>query len=262
MDSLRGAPVRGKARAVATDSDEGATGARGVTGVQTLDRSVAVLAAVAETGRANLAELVEATGLARATTYRLAVALERHGLLRRDPDGRFRLGGRLVGWGARAAVTLGLTEAAAPVLAALVEETGESAQLFVRDGDRRVCVAVHERPSGLRDTVPLGAVLPLDRGSGGKVLLAWAADAARFDEAPASELRSVRERGWAGSAAEREAGVASVSAPVFGIDGVVLAAISVSGPLDRLGRRPGRRLSGAVVEAAADLAGRIGAAGA
>lgn len=245
-----------------TASGEGEAGAGSATGVQTLDRSVAVLAAVAETGRANLAELVEATGLARATAHRLAIALERHGLLRRDSDGRFRLGGRLVGWGARAAATMGLTEAAPPVLAALVEKTGESAQLFVREGDRRVCVAVHERSSGLRDTVPLGAVFPLDRGSAGKVLIAWAADAARFEDVPASELRAVRERRWADSVAEREAGVASVSAPVLGPDGVVLAAVSVSGPLDRLGRRPGRRLGAAVMDAAIDLAGRIGGSGA
>lgn len=227
------------------------------TGVQTLDRSVAVLAAVAEAGRASLADLAEATGLARPTAHRLAVALEGHGLLGRDLEGRFRLGGRLVGWGARAAATLGLTEAAGPVLAALVEQTGESAQLFVREGDRRVCVATHERPSGLRDTVPLGAVLPLERGSGGKVLLAWASDADRFPGG-AAELRSVRERGWADSVAERESGVASVSAPVRGPGGTVLAAVSVSGPIDRLGRRPGRRLGPAVVAAAARLAGLAG----
>lgn len=229
------------------------------TGVQTLDRSVAVLAAVAEAGKASLADVVEATGLARPTAHRLAVALEGHGLLGRDGEGRFRLGGRLVGWGARAAATLGLTEAAGPVLAALVEQTGESAQLFVREGDRRVCVATHERPSGLRDTVPLGAVLPLDRGSGGKVLLAWATDAEAFAAAAAAELRAVRERGWADSVAERESGVASVSAPVRGPHGTVLAAVSVSGPIDRLGRRPGRRLGPAVVAAAARLADLVGA---
>ena len=70
--------------------------------VQTLDRVVAVLEAVAVAGPCSLAELVRDTGLARPTAYRLAVACEGHGLLARDDDGRFRLGGRLVGWGARA----------------------------------------------------------------------------------------------------------------------------------------------------------------
>jgi DNA-binding IclR family transcriptional regulator len=221
-------------------------------GVQTLDRAISVLDAVATSGRTGLAELVEVTGLARPTAHRLAVALERQGLLARDDDGRFRLGSRLVAWGAAAAREFALAESAAPVLARLVDETGESAQLYVRDGDRRVCVAVHERSSGLRDTVPLGAVFPLTAGSGAKVLLAWAPDAARFD-VDARSLAAVRTKGWAESVAEREAGVASVSAPVRDREGRVIAAVSVSGPIERLGRRPGRRLAEAVVAAAHEL---------
>src|SRR5262245_5141681 len=153
--------------------------------VQTLDRAVAVIEAVADAGACSLADLVRVTGLARPTAHRLAVACEAHGLLHRDGSGRFRLGGRLVGWGAQAALTNPLVEASRPVLETLVSETGESAQLYVREGDHRVCVATHERASGLRDTVPVGARMPLDRGSGGKVLLAWAADSGRFDIAPA-----------------------------------------------------------------------------
>ena len=65
-------------------------------------------------------------------------------------------------------------------------------------------------------------MLPLDRGSGGKVLLAWASDAARFDVG-GRELAAVRKRGWAASVGEREAGVASVSAPVFDGSGSVVA---------------------------------------
>ncbi|MCU1428280.1 MAG: transcriptional regulator, IclR family [Actinomycetia bacterium] len=221
-------------------------------GVQTLDRAVQLLEAVATSGRATLADLVQTTGLARPTAHRLAVALEKQGLLARDDDGRFRLGSRLVAWGAAAARDFPLADAARPVLAQLVDETGESAQLYVRDADRRVCVAARERSSGLRDTVPLGAVLPLNAGSGAKVLLAWADDADRFDVDP-RVLAGVRQKGWAESVAEREAGVASVSAPVRDRDGRVVAAISVSGPIDRMGRRPGRRLADAVLAAAARL---------
>jgi DNA-binding IclR family transcriptional regulator len=221
-------------------------------GVQTLDRAITVLDAIATSGRAGLSELVERTGLARPTAHRLAVALERQGLLARDDDGRFGLGARLVAWGAAAAREDPLADAAAPVLARLVADTGESAQLYVRHGDRRVCVAVHELSSGLRDTVPLGAVFPLTAGSGAQVLMAWAPDADRFD-LDARRLASVRARGWAESVAEREPGVASVSAPVRDREGVVVAAISVSGPIERLGRRPGRRLAPAVVAAAERL---------
>jgi DNA-binding IclR family transcriptional regulator len=227
--------------------------------VQTLDRAVGVLAAVAE-GPASLAELVERTALPRPTVHRLAVACERHGLLARDGDGRFRLGARLVGWGAAAVRVLGrgIAAAADPVLAGLVDATGESAQLYVREGDRRVCVAARERPSGLRDTVPLGSVMPLTLGSGGKVLLAWAPDRDRFAR-EGLDLATVRRRGFAESVGEREAGVASVSAPVRSAQGEVVAAISVSGPADRLGPWPGRRLGAPVQAAAARLAAAIGA---
>src|SRR5437762_294903 len=104
---------------------------------------------------------------------------EAHRLVGRDGAGRYRLGLRLLGWAGAVSAEVGLVEAARPVLEALRDETGESAQLFVRDGDHRLCVAASERPAGLRDTVPIGAVLPIDRGSGGKVLLAWSPDAGR-----------------------------------------------------------------------------------
>jgi DNA-binding IclR family transcriptional regulator len=232
-------------------------------GVQVLDRAVLVLDTVARDGPCALADLVAATGLPRPTAHRLAVALVRLGLLGRDGDGRFAVGGRLAGWGA--AANRRLADAARPVLAELADATGESAQLYVREGDQRVCVSVHERPSGLRDTVPLGAVLPLDRGSGGKVLLAWASDADRFG-VDAATRAAVRRRGWAESAGEREAGVASVSAPVYAADGLgpalggnVVGAISVSGPIERLGVHPGKRLSRAVLDAAGRLSVVIGA---
>jgi DNA-binding IclR family transcriptional regulator len=235
-------------------AESGAQRARpGATPVQTLDRVVSVIEAVAVAGPCPLADLVRITGLARPTAYRLAVACEGHGLLARDDDGRFRLGGRLVGWGARAAHASGLAAAAGPLLARLVEETGESAQLYVREGGTRVCIATSERASGLRDTVPLGAVMPLTKGSGGKALLAWAADRAEF-AVTAGELEEVRRTGFAQSVGEREAGVASVSAPVRASDGSVVAAISVSGPAERMGAATRLRYSAAVRAAAAVLA--------
>jgi DNA-binding IclR family transcriptional regulator len=141
-----------------------------------------------------------------------------------------------------------------PVLTRLHDQTQESVQLYVRSGDKRLCIAARDSGTGLRDSVPVGALLPLAAGSGGKVLLAWAADAARFDAVPASELAAIRDRGWAASVAEREPGVASVSAPVLRADGTIAAALCVSGPVSRLGQAPGRRLSGPVLSAASDLA--------
>jgi DNA-binding IclR family transcriptional regulator len=223
---------------------------KGVSGVGVLDKAVVILSFIAEGGPATLAEVVGGTGLSRPTAHRLLSALEAHRLVGRN-GGRYSLGVRLLAWGSGAAGS-SLVEAARTALVALRDETGESTQLYVREGDRRVCVASVERAGGgLKDVVPVGAVLPLDRGSGGKVLLAWAEDGERFLRL--AELEEVRRRGWAESVAEREAGVASVSAPVFGPGGELRAAVCASGPVSRLGEHPGERLAGPVVEAAREF---------
>jgi DNA-binding IclR family transcriptional regulator len=236
------------------------------TNVGVLDKSVAILAALADEGPLSLAALVSATGLSRPTAHRLAAALEAHRLVGRDEAGRYRLGLRLLGWAGAVRVELALVEAARPVLEALRDETGESAQLFVREGDARLCVAASERPAGLRDTVPVGAVLPIDRGSGGKVLLAFGPESAslaagRFPAVDVGELEAIRRRGWADSVAEREDGVCSVSAPVLDSAGAVRAALGVSGPINRLGRQPGRHLAAPVLAAARELERRAGLRG-
>jgi DNA-binding IclR family transcriptional regulator len=212
-------------------------------GIGVVDKSVAILSAVATTPR-TLAELVTVTSLPRATAHRLAVALEVHRLVARDAEGRFVLGPR-VGELAHA-LPDALVAAAQPVLAWVRDECGESSQLYRRDGAERVCVAAAERVSGLRTTVPVGARLPLTAGSGAQVLCAWTDPALIGDVLAASSftprlLAEVRRRGWAQSIAQREAGVASVSAPVFTATGGLLAAISISGPIERLGRAPGAR---------------------
>jgi DNA-binding IclR family transcriptional regulator len=225
-------------------------------GVGVLDKAAIVLGAL-EAGPLTLAGLVQATGLARPTAHRLATALEHHRLVARDLQGRFVLGPRL-GELATAAGEDRLLASAGPVLTALRDATGESCQLYRRQGEQRICVAAAERLSGLRDTVPLGSVLSMQAGSAAQVLLAWEEPermhrglmGAKFS---ATTLAGVRRRGWAQSVSEREVGVASVSAPVRGPGGRVVAAVSVSGPMERLGRAPGRLHAQSVVTAAARL---------
>jgi len=189
-----------------------------VSGIGVLDKAISVLDAV-ETGPRSLAGLVEVTGLSRATAHRLALALEVHRLLGRDSA-------RLTG--------LDLPSLARPALEALRDATGESAQLYVRRGERRLCVASLESPHGLRTIVPVGVSLPLEVGSAGKVLRGEAGE-------------------WAQSVEERERGVASVSAPVRDAEGRTVAAVSVSGPIERTTRSPGRRYADAVTAAAAAI---------
>ena len=213
-----------------------------ISDVGVLDKAMTVIAAVERSPKA-LAELVRDTKLARPTAYRLAVALEAHGLLRRDDEGRFALGPRALSLGRAAADAFPLREVAMPALRDLRDQTHESVQLYVRDGEQRICVAALQSPHGLRTIVDEGAALPLRAGSGGAVLL---------------ERPAVRERGWAESVGEREAGVASVSAPVFD-RGRVVAAVSVSGPIERLTRTPGKRYANAVMAAARAIERALGA---
>lgn len=233
---------------------------RNNSGVGVLDKAVAILTTL-ESGPHSLAQLVAATGIARPTAHRLAVALEFHRLVARDLNGRFILGPRPSELAAAAGEDR-LLAAAAPALSALRDATGESAQLYRRQGDIRICVAVAERLSGLRDSVPIGAALTMQAGSAAQVLLAWE-DSVRIHRGltnahfTAVQLAAVRRRGWAQSVGEREAGVASVSAPVRGPNNKVIAAVSISGPIERLGRQPGRLHAAAVVATAARLSEHI-----
>lgn len=228
-------------------------------GIGVLDKALAVLHAIAESP-CGLAELCDRTGLPRATAHRLAAGLETHRMLGRDDDGRWQIGPAVTELAARADDPL--PAAGAAVLPRLREITGESAQLYRREGSTRICVAALEPPAGLRDTVPVGARLPMTAGSGAKVLLAYA-DAGVQQEILAEAkftsraLSEVRRRGWAQSFAEREPGVASISAPVRDRRGAVVAAISVSGPIDRMGRRPGARWADDLLAAAEALTARL-----
>ena len=197
-----------------------------LSGIGVLDKAVTVLDALEGEPR-SLHDLSAATGLPRATAHRLALALEVHGFVERDGAGRFILGGRVSG--------RSLATVARPALEDLREDTGESVQLYVRRGDVRVCVVSLESPHSLRTIVPVGASLPMDVGSAAKVLNGLTG-----------------RRRWAESVEEREKGVASVSAPVVR-DGEVVAAVSVSGPIERTTRSPGRRYAAAVVAAADEV---------
>ncbi|AEF41632.1 IclR family transcriptional regulator [Hoyosella subflava DQS3-9A1] len=220
---------------------------------------MAVLHAVAEEP-CSLSTLCERTGLPRATAHRLAVGLEVHRLLARDTKGQWVPGAALAELAATAGDTL--IDAASFVLPRLREITGESVQIYRREGIERVCVAAMEPPTGLRDTVLVGARLPMTAGSGAKVLLAWAditTQRAVLPEAQFTErvLIEVRRRGWAQSIAERESGVASVAAPIRDATGTVIAAISVSGPIDRMGRKPGARWAADLLAAADAIQKRL-----
>ena len=141
-------------------------------GVGVLDKAAVVLGAL-EAGPATLAQLVSATGLARPTAHRLAVALEHHRLVGRDIQGRFVLGPRLAELAAAAGEDR-LLAAAGPVLTALRDPTGESAQLFRRQGDAPGLRRGGRAPGRACGTRSRSApALTMLAGSAAQVLLAW-----------------------------------------------------------------------------------------
>ncbi len=238
------------------------------TGVGVLDRVVAILDAV-ETGRSrSLSDVVQVTGFSRSTTHRLLQAMEAQDLLSYSGPRGYQLGPRFLRLAHRALRELPLRELAHPALERLSVGTGETAQLFVRSLDERVCIDTAESSSELRTIVAVGAALPLTRGSAAKIFLAWASaeDRARLmadlGERDATRLgqqvATARRQGWADSVGEREPGVSSVSAPVLGPDDRLIAVVSVSGPLSRIGRIGAKRYAPAVVAAAREIESALG----
>jgi DNA-binding IclR family transcriptional regulator len=249
--------MRGTARTTVTIAD---------TGVGTLDRAVAILDAV-ESGVHRFTGIMDATGLPRGTTHRLIASLERHGFLSRYPGFGYRLGPRLLRLAHEAIRELPLRDVAHPYLERLARGTGETAQLYVRSGDERVCVDAVESRSELRTIVPVGASLPLHAGSAAKVFLAFAPDPGRHVRKAADPVRFgrdvelVRTRGWASSVDERQQGVGSVSAPIFGDPDVLLGVVSISGPSSRMSKANARRYVPAVQEAARRIESALGVPG-
>ncbi len=236
-----------------------------------LDRTVAILDAV-EGGARSFSAIVDATGYARPTAHRVIKAMEAHGLLTLVGGHGYRLGPRLIGLAAAAVRDLPLRDLARPALVRLAATSGESAQLYVLNGDERICIDAVESSSELRTIVAVGATLPLTRGSAGKVFLAWLGPhrrdliigvLERDDPAAAMRLRTqigtTRRRGWAESVGERQADVASVSAPVVDRSGGIAAVVSVSGPAGRIGKAGGKRYAPAVIAAAREIEVALGA---
>lgn len=205
-------------------------------GVKVLDKVLHLLDVVEYSQPVSLQELVDLIHLPRTTAYRLLTALETHGFIRRDDGGRYISGSRFA--------TASLLQVAPPILSRLTAETEESTQLFVRRGNQRLCLVSIESPAELRTIVPVGSLLTLDKGSGGRVLLG--------EPSPNKE-------GWIESLGERSPGVASVSAPVV-TDSVLVAALCLSGPIDRLAPSPGHRFGKAVARAAREIGDAVASA--
>ncbi|WP_031068301.1 IclR family transcriptional regulator [Streptomyces sp. NRRL WC-3742] len=199
---------------------------------QSVDRALTLLAALGD-GPLSLDQASARLGVHKSTALRLLRDLEEHGFARREPDLRYRLGGRLLSLAHRALEEIDVREVAAPHLAALSSRCGYTVQLAVlHDGEVLYVdeVAGHwaERPPRI------GRRAPVTGTAVGRVLLAGLPqDDAREEELP-PELAAVRRRGWAAESAEHREPVTCVAAPVAGSDGRAVAACALSAPASRV----------------------------
>lgn len=193
-----------------------------------------------------LAELSRRCALHKTTVLRLARTLAQAGYLVQRDDGDWRLG-PAAGWlGARYQAGFDVQNVLEPALRELAQHTGESAAFYVREGQVRTCLVRVEGPQALRHHARMGEGLPLDKGSPGRVILAFSGEAGALYE-------EIRQRGYHWSVGEREPGVATVSAPVFGRSWRLLGSVCISGPASRLPPPKLEALAQTVIRAANQL---------
>jgi IclR family transcriptional regulator, acetate operon repressor len=217
-------------------------------GTQAVDRAAQLLRRVVHCGDpVTFTELTAATGLAKSTTSRLMMALERGGLVRRDGAGRFLPGEMFVSYAWRGGAQASLVEVAQPFLYQVGEDTGETVNLGVASGGKVEQIAQVDSRYLIGGTNWVGLSVPLHCAALGKVLLAFGAaklPAGRLEQrtertitsrgALAADLSAVRSRGYAVTDEELEPGLVAVAAPVYRDGAAVVAALSVSGPASRL----------------------------
>ena len=220
--------------------------------------------------------LSAATGLAKSTTSRLLLALERNGLVRRDDHGRFLPGEMFVSFAWRGGAEAGLVAVAQPFLDRLGKATGETINLGVASGDGMVeQIAQVDSTFLIGGTNWVGRPVPAHCSALGKVLLAYGAaqlsgqlpggllerrtdKTVTSETALRAELTTVRARGYAVTDEELEPGLIAVAAPVRGYDGAVVAALSVSAPTTRMSTDSVATAAGYCTEEAAGLSAVLG----
>jgi DNA-binding IclR family transcriptional regulator len=199
----------------------------GTAGVAAVERALALLDAFdSQLPELTLAELAQRTGLYKSTILRLADSLERFGYLQRLPNGKFRLGAKPFQLAALCMAGLHQAEIVMPALRNLTATTLESAALYVIAGDKRLCLYRCRSPRAITDNVQQGELLPLERGAGGHVLLA-------FSGRPGKRYEDVRRDVVAVTLGDRDSETAAVACPVFGAGDRLEGALSLSGPLSR-----------------------------
>jgi len=225
-------------------------------GVAAVDRALTILRAFEGEGDPEpltLAALARRTGLYKSTMLRLMVSLQAFGYIVQLPDGRYHLGPTPFRLGSVYQRGNRLYGHVMPVLRTLVAQGSESPSFHIRHDERlRLCVLRIDSQHSTLDRVRAGALLPLDRGAAGTVILAFDGTqrGEKFDQA--------RSAGLAVSYGERDPDCAAVASPVFGADNKFVGALSVSGPKSRFTDENIHKMSLQVVDGARRITYSLG----
>lgn len=205
-------------------------------GAAAVDRALTLLSAF-QVGDKDLGlpELAERTGLYKSTVLRLLASLVHAQLMQRLPSGRYRLGPEVARLFGIYATSFTLEGVVLPALRELVENTGESAAFHIRQGTRRVCLYRVDSPHPIRDHIKEGDLLPLERGAGGQVLMA-------FSGADGAQYEKIRHDGIAMLVGDRVPDLAGISAPVFGATGELAGAVTLTMPANRFSTAYGQQV--------------------
>ena len=200
-------------------------------GVAAVDRALLLLASFrAGDLSLTLAELARRAGLVKSTALRLLASLAHFGLVRKLDDGRYALGPEIARLQSIYTASFSLEGVVMPVLRELVRRTRESAVYHVRQGDARLCLYRVDSPHPLRDHVQVGDLVPLDRGAGGRVLLA-------FSGAKGAIYERIRRDKYVALVGDRSKDLAGIAAPVFKAGGDLAGSVTLTMPAARFDER-------------------------
>lgn len=232
--------------------------------VRAVERALDVLICFAERQELGLTEIAALVGLHKSTVHRLLATLESKGFLIRDAGTeKYRLGLRIWELAANLDHSDDPAQLLLPQMVNLRDAIGETVSLYIRDGIQRIRIQAVQSNQSIRRVAPVGARLPLYVGASSKVLLALADEGIRESvfadpnwpanierKAYIKQLEEIKRLGYATSVEEREPGAAAVAAPIIGHEGKLLAALSVSGPSNRLTKERMKAISPQIIEAA------------
>jgi IclR family KDG regulon transcriptional repressor len=216
--------------------------------VRAVERALDVLLCFAGKSEWGLSEIAVQVGLHKSTVFRLLATLEDRGFVIRDQGAeKYRLGYRVFELSSNLSRPDDPSVVLLPDMERLREELGETVSLYVRDRTERVRIQAVQSAQPIRRVAPVGARLPLSVGASSKVLLAFSEPSVRHAamadpswpsalerKAYSRQLDEIEKIGYATSFEERELGAAALAAPIFNRAGKLVAALSVSGPSNRL----------------------------